>query len=205
MRGTSSNDWLVADAFVPDHRTQLFEARPTRWPGALYALPWGFAGLHFSPVATGIARASIDALRELAGARIPTGSRNLLSTNPQVQGWVNRADALVAAASAYRSAVVVDVCETINAGRPLTPEQDARWRLAACYTTDNALEAAGLMYRAGSTTSIEEDHPLASCWRDIQLVGQAIGLLPEIYVFSGATLLGIPTRRRAGIREAIPA
>jgi hypothetical protein len=59
------------------------------------------------------------------------------------------------------------------------------------------------MYRAGGTTSIEEDHPLARCWRDIQAVGQAIGLLPESYVFGGATLLGLETPTRSGIREAL--
>jgi hypothetical protein len=44
------------------------------------------------------------------------------------------------------------------------------------------------MYREGGSASIEEDHPLARCWRDIQVVGQAIGLLLEVYVFSGAPL-----------------
>ena len=66
----------------------------SRWPGVTYALPvqcW--VGPHHSAVITGIARAGIDALIELAGGKTPRGRTGaLLCENPQVQGcgWAGR-------------------------------------------------------------------------------------------------------------------
>jgi Acyl-CoA dehydrogenase, C-terminal domain len=110
-------------------------------------------------VATGIARASIDALRALADAKTPTGSPNLHRTGPLVQDFVGPADALAAAAHAYHPPSPWTSCDAVAAGKRMTPEQDARWRLAACYTTDNALEATGLIaFGVNAMTDVEQRH-----------------------------------------------
>ncbi len=58
---------------------------------------------------TGIARAGIDALIELAGAKTPRGRTDMLCENPQVQDAVGRADALLNAGRAYRSAMIAEL------------------------------------------------------------------------------------------------
>ena len=206
LRGTGSHDWTVADLFVPEHRTQRFTTRWTRWPGTLYALPLhAFQAPHFSPVATGIARAGLDALAELAGSKNPRQSPGLLREDVQVQEWIGRAEALLGAAQAYRAAVSADIWATVAAGRPATPEQQARCRLAATYAVDSAMQAMDLAYRAGGSTSIEQSHPVARRWRDLHAVAQNVVVGPEYYILAGRVLLGLDGGPKLAVRASGPA
>jgi indole-3-acetate monooxygenase len=199
LRGTGSHDWTVADVFVPERRTQHFGTRWTRWPGTLYALPiHAFQGPHFSPIATGIARAGLDALADLAGAKAPRQSPGLLRDQSQVQEWMGRAEALLGAAQAYRAAVSREIWDTVAAGRTATMEQQARCRLAACDAVDSAMQAIDLMYRAGGTTAIERNHRLGRCWRDVHVVGQTFQVLPEYYMVAGRVFLGLDPGPKLG-------
>ncbi len=202
LSGTGSHDWAVTDIFVPTCRTQDFGGNWGRWPGTLYSLrpDMTLAGLHFSAVATGIARTSIDALVELAGAKQPRSAPSLLRTRPQIQEWVGRAEALLGGAQGFRRAAVEDTWETAAAGHPVTPTQYMRNRLAASYAVDNAMEAVDLMYRAGGTTVIEPSDLLGRCWRDIHIVGQNFNVDPEYYVLAGRALLGLDS----GVRPRVP-
>jgi indole-3-acetate monooxygenase len=79
LRGAGSFDWTAEDVFLPERRTmpQLgvpLENQPARWPGVTYQLPVQCCvGPHHSAVITGVARAGIDALIELAGGKTPRG------------------------------------------------------------------------------------------------------------------------------------
>src|SRR5438046_1332972 len=79
MRATGSFDWTVDDVFLPERRTMVHAGIPLdnqwkRWPGVSYALPaQAWVGPHHSAVLTGIARAGINALIELAGEETPRG------------------------------------------------------------------------------------------------------------------------------------
>jgi alkylation response protein AidB-like acyl-CoA dehydrogenase len=198
LRGTGSHDWAVNEVFVPNRRTTPYPGEPninkwSRWPGTLYQLPGiaFLAGIHFSPVATGIARAAIDSLTELAGSKVPLRQDSLLLEQPQVQEWVGRAEALLGSGQAYRAAAAAELWATVDARRPVTMEQIARCRLAANTACDNAVQATDLMYRAGGTTSIQWNHRLARCWRDVHAVAQHTSLLPEYYMLAGRALLGL--------------
>jgi indole-3-acetate monooxygenase len=67
-------------------------------------------------VITGIARAGIDALIELAAEKTPRGRTGRLCENPQVQEAVGRADAILNAGRAYRSATITELWNTVAAG-----------------------------------------------------------------------------------------
>jgi len=197
MRGTGSHDWTVTDQFVPRERTVEVPGRLafnqwSRWRGTLYALPvHALIGLHHSVVATGIARAAIDALTELAGAKVPRGRQGLLRDQAHIQESVARAEAILGAAQTYREAVAGDIWDTLASGQQSTLQQRARCRLAASFAVDSARQALDLMYRAGGTTSSKRTHRLARCWRDLQVVGQAASVAPEWYALSGKALLGL--------------
>src|SRR5215213_11525967 len=112
LRGTGSFDWTVSDVFLPERRTMVHAGVPLdnqweRWPGVTYQLPTQcWIGPHHSAVITGIARAGINALIELAGGKQPRGRPvGLLCDNPQVQDAVGRADAILNAGCTYRSAM----------------------------------------------------------------------------------------------------
>jgi indole-3-acetate monooxygenase len=215
LHGTGSHDWAVSNVFVPRRRTAEQNPAPfsnewSRWSGTLYGLPGhALIGAHHSAVATGIARASIDALLELAAHKVPRRgptSSALLRDQPQVQEWVGRAEALLGAAQAYRAAVTNDVWHTVATGRQASVEQNARCRLAAAHAVDSALQVTDLMYRAGGTSSIEYSSRLARCWRDVHAVGQAVTVLPEWYPLGGRVFLGMDAGPRlSGAGASAPA
>src|SRR5256885_841562 len=154
---------------------------------ALPAQAW--VGPHHSAVITGIARAGIDALIELAGEKTPRGRTGRLGESPQVQEAVGRADAILNAGRVYRSATITELWNTVAAGEDTTIEQRARCRLAAVYAADSAREAMDLMYRHGGSTSYRRESRLAECWRDLHVVGQAVTLAPEWYPMGGRVFL----------------
>jgi indole-3-acetate monooxygenase len=195
LRATGSFDWTVDDVFLPERRTMVHAGVPLdnqwkRWPGISYALPaQAWVGPHHSAVITGIGRAGIDALIELAAQKTPRGRTGRLCENPQVQDAVGRADTLLNAGRAYRSATITEVWNTVAAGKETSLEQRARCRLAAAHAADSAREAMDLMYRHGGSTSYRRDSRLAECWRDLHVVGQAVTLMPEWYPMGGRVLL----------------
>jgi alkylation response protein AidB-like acyl-CoA dehydrogenase len=202
LRGTGSFDWTVDNVFLPERRSMIHAGVPldnqwARWPGLTYALPApAWVGPHHSAVITGIARAGIDALIALAGEKTPRGRTGMLNENPQVQEAVGRADAILNAGRAYRTAMITELWHTIAAGRETTLEQRARCRLAAVYAAENAREAMDLMFRHGGSTSFRADSRLAECWRDLQVVGQTVTLAPEWYPIGGRAYLGMDTGPR---------
>jgi indole-3-acetate monooxygenase len=198
LRGTGSFDWTVEDVVLPERRTMVHAGAPldnqwNRWPGVSYSLPTQcWVGPHHSAVITGIARAGIDALIELAGGKQPRGRpAGLLCDNPQVQDAVGRADAILNAGRAYRSAMITELWNTVAAGKETTLEQRARCRLASTHAADCARQAMDLMYRQGGSTSFKRDSRLAECWRDLQVVGQTVTLAPEWYPIGGRVYLGV--------------
>lgn len=197
LRGTGSFDWTVENVFLPQRRTMIHAGVPLdnqwdRWPGVTYALPTQcWIGPHHSAVITGIARAGISALIELAGSKTPRGRTFLLRDNPQVQDAIGRADAILNAGRTYRSAMITEVWNTVAAGGETTLEQRARCRLASTYAADSARAAMDLMYRYGGSTSFKRESRLAECWRDLQTVGQTVTLAPEWYPIGGRAYLGM--------------
>ena len=198
LRGTGSFDWTVHDVFLPERRTMVHAGVPLdnqweRWPGVTYTLPTQcWVGPHHSAVITGIARAGIDALIDLAGGKTPRGRTGLLCDNPQVQDAVGRADAIL---NAGRSLPQRDDRRAVEHASPparsTTLEQRARCRLASTYAADCARQAMDLVYRHGGSTSFKRDSRLAECWRDLHVVGQTVTIAPEWYPIGGRVCLGI--------------
>ena len=197
LRGTGSFDWTVDNLFLPERRTMFHAGAPLdnqweRWPGVTYQLPTQcWIGPHHSAVITGIARAGINALIELAGGKTPRGRTFMLCDNPQVQDAVGRADAILNAGRAYRTAMITELWNTVAADENTTLEQRARCRLASTYAADSARAAMDLMYRYGGSTSFKRESRLAECWRDLQTVGQTVTLAPEWYPIGGRAYLGL--------------
>jgi len=197
LRATGSFDWTVEDIFLPERRTMVHAGIPldnqwSRWSGISYALPaQAWVGPHHSAVITGICRAGINAMIELAGAKTPRGRSERLCDNPQVQDAIGRADSILNAGRAYRTAMVSEVWNTVAAGEETTLEQRARCRMAAANAADSARTAMDLVYRQGGSTSYKRESRLAECWRDLHVVGQAVTVMPEWYPIGGRALMNM--------------
>ncbi|MDG2114612.1 MAG: acyl-CoA dehydrogenase family protein, partial [Actinomycetota bacterium] len=86
LRGTGSHDVSVSDLFVPDEMTTAVSGREPRHDGALYRLP-PFTRLAYNKVgvATGIARAALDAFVDLAEHKQPRLMSRSLRERPRAQ------------------------------------------------------------------------------------------------------------------------
>ena len=202
LRGTGSFDWTVEDVFLPERRTMVHAGVPLdnqweHWPGISYALPTqAWVGPHHCAVITGIARAGINALIQLASDKTPRGRSGMLRDNPQVQDAVGRADATLNAGRTWRNTMIAELWNTVAAGGQTTLEQRARCRLASTYAADSAREAMDLMYRHGGSTSFKRESRLAECWRDLHVVGQTVTIAPEWYPIGGRVYLGMDAGSR---------
>src|SRR5712664_2583018 len=96
LRGTGSFDWTVSDFFLPKRRTMVHAGVPldnqwAHWPGITYALPApAWVGPHQCAVITGLARAGIDALVELAADKTPRDHARAARPLPARRGACRR-------------------------------------------------------------------------------------------------------------------
>jgi len=198
LRGTGSFDWTVNDVFVPEHRVMYHAGAPldnqwSRWPGLTYALPSvAWVGPHHSSVVTGIARAGIAALIELAVVKVPRGrSGGTLAHSEQAQEAIARADTLLSAARLWRTTMLAELWNSMANGGETTLMQRARCRLAAVHAGDAARQAMDMVYHFSGTTGFRRGTRMAECWRDLHTVGQTGMVAPEWYPIAGRAFLGM--------------
>ena len=86
LKGTSSNDIVVSDLFIPDEWTGTFAELPkiARHPLDQRQLGARF-GSEFAAVAIGIAQAALDDITDIARNKIPATSRSKLAQDPVAQ------------------------------------------------------------------------------------------------------------------------
>lgn len=194
LRGTGSHDIAVRDLFVPTARSvPLAGARPVQ-QGPLYAFPFfGLLAVVGGAVAIGIARAAIDELVALAGAKTPTGARRTLGERQQIQAHIARAEAAVRSARAFLHEAAADAWALAERSGEIPVEARASLRLAATDATWRCVQAVDMMYTAGGGTSIYETSVLQRCFRDIHAMTQHIMVAPATYELVGRVLLGLET------------
>ena len=192
LRGTGSHDIAVTDLFVPASRCVALTTQVPRRRGPLYAFPvFGLLALGIAGVALGIARHAIDALVELAGAKMPTGSRRRLAERSAVQAQVATAEATLRAARALVFDAIGDTWEAAVTTGEISLGDRAALRLAATHATASAAQCVDAMYTAGGGTAIYTTSPLQRCFRDIHVVTQHMMVAAPTYELVGRILLGI--------------
>jgi alkylation response protein AidB-like acyl-CoA dehydrogenase len=192
--GTGSHDMVVTDAFVPASRAVSLVTDPPRQPGPLYAFPlFGLLAVGIAAVALGLGRAAVDELTDLAGVKVPTGSRRRLAQRGAVQAEVAQAEARLRAGRAFLLDAVGAAWASACAGDAISLEQRALLRTAATHATREAAAAVDRAYEAGGGTSIYASSPLQRHFRDVHVVTQHVMVAPPTYELAGRVLLGIPT------------
>lgn len=189
--GTGSHDIQVSDLPVPELRSISLTTDRPRHEGHLYAFPvFGLLALGIAAVALGIARGAIDDILELAGAKIPTGSRRRLAERPLVQAQIAEAEAILGAAGAFLKAEV-DAAWRAAADGSLDLRTRARLRLAATHATMSSAKVVDMMYGAGGGSSIYRISPLQRRFRDVHAATQHVMVAPPTLELAGRVLLGL--------------
>ena len=194
LRATGSHDFEMADVFVPTDRVVPMPGfeMTARLPGPLFALPFVAAfTIGITPVPLGIARAAIDALTQLAGAKRPMGTAGLLRDLPGVQADVARAEALLRGARAFLFEAVEALWASVSAVGKASLHERALVRLACWNAVQASKQATTLMYEAAGGASLPEAGAFARRLRDVMAAGQHIAFAQRNLEAAGRVLLGM--------------
>lgn len=192
LRGTGSHDFVVRDAFVPEERAYSFMTGTRSFEGALYRIPTiGLMAAAVAAVPLGIARGAIDALIDLAQAKVPTGSRRTLRERASTAVQVAEAEATLGAGAALLREAVADIWDTVQANDTLSIAQRARLRLAASHAAVCATRAVDLMHAAGGATANFSASPLQRAFRDVHAATGHVLIAPIHYEAAGRHALGL--------------
>jgi alkylation response protein AidB-like acyl-CoA dehydrogenase len=193
LRGTGSDNYAVADLFVPEKFTVLRDtAAKPRQPGRLYAFSSsniyasGFAG-----VALGIARSALDAFVELARDKIPRGARHTLRDNNVIQAQVAQSEARLGGARAFLLSSLDEIWREIATSGRLTIDHNTTIRLASTWAIHQAREVVDTAYHAAGATAIFESNPFERRFRDIHTVVQQYQGRQAHFETVGQVLLGL--------------
>lgn len=180
MRGTGSHDVEFNDVFVPDDLT-FTQA------DALANL-----GASLAPVSLGIAQHAIDAFIELAGAKVPLGSRTLLRDRATAQAQLGQAEGLLQAGRSLFYETASEAESRRVTQRAPTDEERARTRLGSVMAAQLSAQAVDLVYDAAGLTAASVDCPIERCWRDVHVARQHITLATTRFEVVGRVYLGMP-------------
>jgi indole-3-acetate monooxygenase len=192
LRGSGSHDVEVGDLFVPDEHCTLGFAAPAVQTSTLFRFPpASLSVMSISAVALGIARAAIDALIELAPAKTPVGSSQLLRDKPSGQSSVGRAEALLRAARAGVLEAIRELWDEVSAGDPPSLQARLSIRLACTFCAEACADAVDIVYRAAGASALYENGRIARCFRDIHATTQHAVVHTNTYELLGRVLFGL--------------
>jgi indole-3-acetate monooxygenase len=194
LRATGSHDIAVRELAVPrTHATSVITGQP-REEGPLYAFPpFGLLALTIAGTALGIARAAIDDLLELAGAKTPTGSARTLAERPVTQTRIAQAEATLLSARTFLYDAIGAAWDAAAGGGGVSIQQRAALRLAATHATAASATAVDIAYDLGGGSSIYETSPLQKRFRDVHAATQHMLIGPSTWELTGRLMLGLPT------------
>ncbi len=202
MRGTSSDEIVVDDVFVPDHRVKSnYETSQLRGPGRkvntgpLYRLP--FAALFTTSVAVpvvGVVAGCYDeylsSMRERV--RLSLGGGRFVD-DPFAQVAVGRVASDIDAATLQLDRNIRELWELAKAGRQIPMQLRLRTRRDQVRATERAVEAIDLLFRTAGGTSLFLGGVVERAWRDAHAGSVHVANEPErAYALYGRDAFGLP-------------
>jgi len=198
LSATGSNDVVIKDAFVPDHRLlDVMSTREGRTPGGqanphyLFSLPLFASFAHcLVGAALGAAEGALDQIVD--SVRDKTSVANVkLAAQPTVQTRIAEAAAEIAAA---RALLQVDRARINDMGRlRLLPDDETRvrYRLNVGYAAKLSVQAIERLLPIVGGRGLELADPFQRAWRDAHAVAQHIALVWDLQALNyGAVRLG---------------
>ncbi|TMC01563.1 MAG: hypothetical protein E6J41_32750 [Chloroflexi bacterium] len=175
LRGTSSVDFEVADAFVPDEMTTL-DLLAGPYPGRLFRGPF-FILMGHCAHAVGVARGAIDAFVDLVQrtqARPARGSRRQLRLGQQQahQVAVARAESLVQSARLFARDAAARGWEDAIDNDVVDYHLRVLMAQSMIHCARAAKEAVELLFERAGTSAVHRGQPLERCYRDIVTAAQ---------------------------------
>ncbi len=194
LKGTGSGDMAVHDLVVPRERSVDIAFEPPVEPGPLYLFPvFGLLALGIAGVASGNARAALEAVKAALGARRPQGSSRPAAERATVQAEVAVAEAKLSSARALLFETMGLAWDAAGSRGEVTLETRARLRLAATHMVRTAAEVTRIAYDLAGGSALYLESPLQRRFRDAHAMTQHMMVQPGTWEVAGRVLLGLPT------------
>lgn len=192
LRGTGSHDFTVEGAFVPAHLALTLG--DIKRGELLYQTPFfGFLAVQVAAVSLGVARAALDTLRDVATAKVPTGSRRTVAQKGGAQVAYAEAEARWHSARAWLVSSVRELEEAIGKaaeGEKISVDAKAHLRLAAIHAVRECADVTTAMLRLGGGSAIYRSHALQRFFRDANTATAHAMVSPLMIEYLGKVLLG---------------
>jgi alkylation response protein AidB-like acyl-CoA dehydrogenase len=194
MRGTGSNDCVFEEVFVPDGFTYEWpNPRPTWSAGPFSAIQLATQlGGGLASIVLGVAQHAIDALKEIAVAKVPLGTRATLAERPLAQMQLAQAEGWLRAGRTYLYAANDEVWRLGGSGAAFDAPERAAARLAAVTAVKLAAQAVDLVHDAAGMNAVQTSCDIERCWRDVHTMTQHVILGTGRFEVIGRVLLGLP-------------
>ena len=193
MRGTGSNDCEFENVLVPDEFTFDWLNAKSPWqrgPFENIPLQLQFVGGLVS-VVLGTARHALDALSEIAQAKVPAAARATLRERPLAQIQFAQAEGLLHAARAYFYSCNDEIWRKGEAGESFNIQDRAHARLAVVTAAKLAVQAVDLVADAAGMNSALTSSPIERCWRDVHTATQHVLMNTSRFEVVGRVLFGL--------------
>jgi indole-3-acetate monooxygenase len=192
MRGTGTHDFALNDVFVPAERTVLQAGAPLLETGPFYQIPRSLLfAAGDAAIALGLARSSLAAFLELAGAKKPRAMQAMLRDQPLVQAAVGHSEANLRSGRAFLAEAVRDIWTEATASDAVTQDKRAVLRLATTHAIRLAVDIVDTLYHAAGVTVIYEGNLMQRHFQDIHVISQHLQGRLAHYELVGKHTLGL--------------
>lgn len=193
LEATASNDYSVADLFVPDSLSFSMGVAPSRG-SALYRLPiLSVAAAPHSGFALGLGAQALELVREHARGTQRLGSAARLADRAVFQNGFAQAATKLRAARGLALECFGNLWRAQTEARPITLEARAAAGAATTFAYQAAVEAGTFAFRSAGGGALYRSGRLQRCFRDIQAGAQHIVPSEESWERVGQVLLGVGT------------
>jgi alkylation response protein AidB-like acyl-CoA dehydrogenase len=193
LRGTGSDTFTVTDLFVPDHACiDREEPGERREAGTLYrfsaslAYAAGFAGLML-----GLARRSLDDLRQLALVKTPRGATSSLRDSPVFQTDLAKLEARYRAARAYLQAALGEAWQIAEQEGSLAVPARVDIKLATTFAIHEGASVVVEAHRAAGQTAIFTENGFERRLRDALTASQQTQARITNFLTAGRVLMDL--------------
>jgi alkylation response protein AidB-like acyl-CoA dehydrogenase len=193
LNGTGTDSYSVNDLFIPSKFAALRDD-PTalRESGPLYKLTTNSVfGLGFAAVSLGVARATLDAVTELARGKASFGIKAMRENNA-VQGAIGRTEGNLRAARAYLYGAAEAMWHDLTATGVLSEEHRTAIRLASTWTIHQSAAVVDTAYHMAGATAVFRSNPFERRFRDMHAIAQQIQARDTHYEDVGKSILASP-------------
>lgn len=191
LNGTGSHDLVVKDV-VADEDWSFIRGGPVLLDEPICHFPaMSLAALSFAVVGLGAARASLDAICELAAGKMSITGAPRLGDRVYAQAGIAKAEVQLQAARAFLYDQVDMAWRCVASGDQVDIEARAMLRLAANHASRAAVDVTEACFALAGTTAIFLDNPMQRFLRDALVVNQHAFLGDGHFESAGRVLLGM--------------